>query len=74
MSLGMLDPVILVLVIPAVAAAILALLPSYKIAARLNVLATMATVARMRQKPPARVPSSPRDRERMRSMSRQAKR
>ena len=39
----MLDPVVLVLVIPAVAAAILALLPNYRIAARLNVLATMAT-------------------------------
>ena len=39
----MLDPVVLVLVIPAVAAAILALLPNYQVAARLNVLATMAT-------------------------------
>jgi hydrogenase-4 component F len=35
--------VVLVLVIPALAAAILALLPNYRIAARLNVLATMAT-------------------------------
>ncbi len=43
MSLGMIDPVILVLVIPAVAAAILALLQDYRLAARLNVLATMAT-------------------------------
>jgi hydrogenase-4 component F len=43
MTFPLLDPVVLVLVIPAVAAAILALLPNYRIAARLNVLATMAT-------------------------------
>ena len=38
-----LDPVLLVLVIPAVAAAILALLPAYRVAARINVAATLLT-------------------------------
>src|SRR5258705_2335735 len=43
MSLGMLNPVLLVLIIPAVAAAILALLPAYRVAARINVAATFLT-------------------------------
>ena len=39
----MLDPVMLVLVVPAVAAAVLALLPSYRLAARINMTATLLT-------------------------------
>ena len=38
-----LDPVMLVLIIPAVAAAVLALLPTYTLAARVNVAATFLT-------------------------------
>ena len=38
------DAVIAVLVIPAVAAAMLAALPGYRITARLNVLATLLTL------------------------------
>ncbi len=38
-----LDPVMLVLIIPAVAAAVLALLPTYTLAARVNVAATLLT-------------------------------
>ena len=38
------DAVIAVLVIPAVAAALLAALPGYRITARLNVLATLLTL------------------------------
>ncbi len=37
------DPVAMVLVVPAVSAAILALLPGYRLTARLNVLASLAT-------------------------------
>src|SRR6266850_2625875 len=43
MSLAMLNPVVLVLIIPAIAATILALLPAYRIAARINVAATFLT-------------------------------
>ncbi|MGH6740487.1 MAG: hydrogenase 4 subunit F, partial [Bradyrhizobium sp.] len=39
----MIDPVGLVLLIPAVAAAMLALLPGYRLTAQLNVLATLLT-------------------------------
>jgi hydrogenase-4 component F len=39
----MFDPVMLVLIIPAVAAAILAALPAYRLAARINVLAALLT-------------------------------
>jgi len=39
----MFDPVMLVLIIPAVAAAILAALPGYRLAARINVLAALLT-------------------------------
>jgi hydrogenase-4 component F len=39
----MLDPVMLVLIIPAVAAAVLVLLPTYELAARVNVAATFMT-------------------------------
>jgi hydrogenase-4 component F len=39
----MLDPVMLVLVIPVVAAAVLALLPAYRLAARINMAATLLT-------------------------------
>ena len=40
---AMIDPVMLVLIVPAVAAAILALLPGYRLAARINVLASLLT-------------------------------
>src|SRR6185436_12003530 len=43
MNLAMLNPVVLVLIIPAIAAAVLALLPAYRVAARINVLATFLT-------------------------------
>ena len=44
MTLGSFDPVLAVLIIPLVAAAVLAVLPGYRLTARLNVLASLLTL------------------------------
>ena len=44
MTAGAFDAVSMVLVIPAVTAAVLAILPGYRLSARLNILATLLTL------------------------------